>query len=487
MATVLSTDLCGIGKAVRRSITINVLTDDDLLEIFHFCRWNHELEQKPADTDVVWKWHILVHVCRRWRHVTFASPLRLNLRIPCTQGTPVRKSIDIWPTLPIVIGYQSHAGPDGLAPTDEDNVIAALEHTSRVCELRLDVTGPQLGRIATVMQQPFPALTHLLLRSKDRNVPVLPGQFFGRSAPCLQQFELDGIPFPTLPILLPSASDLVTLTLSKIPQIGYISPEAMAACLATLTRLSELSIGFRWPNSRPDQIRLPPTTRTVLPALTDFEFRGVCEYLDGFAARIDAPRLESINIAYLNQLVDFEVPQFSRIIDHSAALKPPMQCWLLFDHDHILFWAVPSETPESDDPQSYFNFDVSILCEGMDWQVSHLTMVLSQISAVSSHAVALTIYSDLSPLILQPEDEDINDIDWFQFLSLFSSVQTLSVAMSFSRLVSRTLEVIADRMMATEVLPALDTLTLQGQSVSSVDKFIAARRDSGHPVTIINK
>ena len=420
----------------------------------------------------------------------FASPLRLNLRIPCTQGTPVRKSLDIWPTFPIVIVYPRFRNGrfHDLESTDEDNVIAALEHNSRVCELRLEVTGAQLGRIATVMQQPFPALTYLVLRSKDRNVQVLPGQFFGRSVPCLRQIELHGIPFPALPMLLLSASDLTALTLHGIPQTGYISPEAMVASLATLTRLSDLSIGFRSPKSRPDEIRLPPTTRTVLPALTHFEFRGVCEYLDDLAARIDAPRLDAIRIAYLNQLVDFEVPQVSRIIDHSEVLKPPMDCSLLFEDDHVFFWAVPSETPKSDDPQSYILINVSILCEGKDWQIAHLTMVLSQISIVSSNVVNLAIDADadLSPLIPQPEDEDIDDIDWLQFLSLFSSVQRLGVATTFSGHISRALEVIADRMMATEVLPALDTLTLQGQSVSSVDKFITARRDSGRPVTVVD-
>ena len=41
-------------------------------------------------------------------------------------------------------------------------------------------------------------------------------------------------------------------------------------------------------------------------------------------------------------------------------------------------------------------------------------------------------------------------------------------------------------MIATEVLPALDVLYLKGEPVSSVDKFIAFRRDSGRPVIFIN-
>src|ERR1700761_6428917 len=122
------------------------------------------------------------------------------------------------------------------------------------------------------MQEPFPALTHL--RSEDRNVLVFPDQFLGRSAPRLQELSLNGIPFPALPILLSSAGDLVTLSLFNVPQTGYISPEVLVTDLATLTRLRDLSIGFRSPNSHPERVCLPPTARTVLRALTSFEFYG---------------------------------------------------------------------------------------------------------------------------------------------------------------------------------------------------------------------
>ena len=462
-----------------------MLPEDVLLEIFDICRRNHDC--KPGwNSNVGWKWHILVHVCRRWRHITFSSPLRLDLRIFCTYGTPVRKHLNIWPTFPIVIGYDGdrYGRLHSLSPTDEDNVIAALEQTSRVCEVRLDVTGPQLGGIATVMQEPFLALTHLILQSGDRNAPVLPGQFLGRSAPCLQELSLHGIPFPTLAMLLPSTSDLITLTLSNIPHTGYISPETMVAGLATLTRLRQLSIGFRSPNSRPDQIRLPPTARTVFPTLTSLSFHGVREYLEGFAARIDAPQLHSITIRFLNQLVDFDVPQLSRIIDHSEALKHHMGCYVTFTRRRIHFKAFPSDIDKSDVPRPPFDITFCIVCEGIDWQVSHLTQALIQLSAIPSNMVHFTIESDFNPN--RPIPEDMDDIEWQQLLSLFSSVRTLFVSDQFARHISRALEVIADRMMTTEVLPALDLLYLEGQSVSSVDKFIAARSDSGRPVTIVN-
>ncbi len=144
---------------------------------------------------------------------------------------------------------------------------------------------------------------------------VLPSGFLGRSAPCLQELSLDIIPFPASPTLLLSARDLVKLHLHNISKTGYISPEAMVAGLAALPRLRSLHIRFRSPASRPDRIcPPPPITRTVVPALTSFEFHGVCDYLEDLVAGIDCPRLNSINLSYLGSVVDFQVSQLSKFV-----------------------------------------------------------------------------------------------------------------------------------------------------------------------------
>ena len=77
-----------------------MLPDDVLIEVFDFYR--EEYEDENLDI-LVWGWIILVHICRSWRQVVFASPIHLDLKILCTSGTPVRKNIGIWPALPIVI------------------------------------------------------------------------------------------------------------------------------------------------------------------------------------------------------------------------------------------------------------------------------------------------------------------------------------------------------------------------------------------------
>jgi hypothetical protein len=98
-------------------------------------------------------WHTLVHVCRKWRKVVFGSPRRLDLRLHCKAGTPVRKMLDVWPLFPIIVkGY--HHKKWGV-----DNFIATLEHNDRICQIVLFGTpSSQLIKALAAMHQPFPVL-----------------------------------------------------------------------------------------------------------------------------------------------------------------------------------------------------------------------------------------------------------------------------------------------------------------------------------------
>ena len=220
-------------------MTIQTLPEDVLLEIFA-CYVDY--------SEGFCDWHALIRVCRRWRNVVFASPRRLDLSILFTSTKTVRDMQDIWPELPILIGYNNPSMVESV-----DNVIAALELKDRASRIYLwDASSSVLERFIAVMQFPFPVLRDLFLHSFDGMAPVISESFLGGSAPRLRQLEFDGIPFPALPKLLLSAANLDRLDLQNIPHSGYISPEAMATCLSTLTRLQELILSFRSPQSRPD-------------------------------------------------------------------------------------------------------------------------------------------------------------------------------------------------------------------------------------------
>jgi hypothetical protein len=282
-------------------VTIDMLPDVVLLEIFNFYVGENRINR--VDEEQIEAWHTLVHVCRKWRIVVYGSPHRLGLRLRCSTSTPVRETLDVWPLLPIVI----------IGEEDEkwgmDNIIAAVEHKDRICELKLWVVPiSQMEKVLVAMQQPFPELTTLWLEPKVETAPVVvPTSFLGGSAPRLRNLSLDYISFPGLPKLLLSAIHLVHLELRNIPRSGYISPEVMVTIISVLTRLEKLDIGFASPRSCPDQKSRRPPTHTLLPVLTKLWFKGASEYLEDFVAQINAPLLDNLTILFFDQLT-FNAP-----------------------------------------------------------------------------------------------------------------------------------------------------------------------------------
>jgi hypothetical protein len=106
------------------------------LSPFNFCAEGSPLYAKT----IIETWQSLVHVCRRWRTIIFASPRRLNLRLFCTPKTP-RDALDFWPPLPLVI-----SGHD-CRTKGVDNIVALLEHSDRVCQIKfLDISSSPFRR-----------------------------------------------------------------------------------------------------------------------------------------------------------------------------------------------------------------------------------------------------------------------------------------------------------------------------------------------------
>ena len=310
-------------------MTIGTLPDDALLEIFSFYV---EVDDEDGRVNCLEDWQTLVHVCQRWRSVVFASPRRLNLRLICTSGQRVREMLQIWPPLPIVIqDWRLWSFPLRVVE-NVDNIVAVFQHRDRVYEIDLDpLPLSVLEKITPMMQESFPTLKLLALRSEEESPTVLPDSFLGGFAPRLRELVLDGIPFPGLPKLLLSTNNLVELRLENIPHSGYVSPEAMATSLSSLTNLRTFSLDFSSSQSRPDNLSpsLASLTRVDLPSLLEFRFHGAQDYLEDFLARINTPLLCKSEISFLFEQPFIGLTQLSQFIGRMPKFGPLHQDFIM--------------------------------------------------------------------------------------------------------------------------------------------------------------
>ena len=455
-----------------------MLPDLALLEIFHFYMNDEEKERVEA-------WRPLVHVCRKWRQVVFESPRRLDLWLYCGAGTPVKEKLDIWPHLPIAIWGYGVVRMRGV-----DNIIAALGHSDRICQLGLEnISSSRFEKVLALMQQPFPELTYLKLWSHDKEVPVIPTSFLGGSAPRLRTFDLEGIPFPGLPKLLLSATQLVRLELYGIPHSGYIAPDAMVAALSVLTRLETLVIKFIFPydsplgvNSTDWKSRRPPLpTRNLLPVLTKLDFVGVDKYLEDLVSRIDVPELNNLEITVFHQLI-FDTLQLTHFISRTPKFKPYDEASIIFSN-----WDVSVTLPRIFDRTK--DITLSLGVEGLstrsDWEVSSLVQVCrSFFPQTFIPAVEHLDILDDTCLELRCLDY-IESSQWLDLFRPFTAVKYLYITRYIAPHIARALrELVGERV--TEVFPALQNLLLDDTEPvrETIEPFIAARQLAGRPVAV---
>ena len=415
------------------------------------------------------EWQSLVHVCQRWRSIVFGSPRRLNLRLGCTPKTPVRDLLDIWPALPLFVWGDTNHPSESV-----DNIAAVLERRDRVRHIYLP--SPYLVKFSATMQVPFPELTVLELRSNGEWMPILPDSFLGGSAPHLQSLMLNGIPFPALPKLLLSATHLTFLRLYGIPHSGYFPPQAMAAALSSLTSLEFLLLRFQ-SSSLPDWTSRcrPPPTRSVLPFLTHFYFKGVSEYLDDIVAGIDTPRLNHLSVSILNQ-IEFDTPQLIQLIGRTPAFEAFKRARLFFENDQARI-ELFSQTPGSG------VLNVDILCSVTGWFIS-LGVCTSclPLSMLEDLYISESRYSHLH----QPDNAE-NSL-WLDLLHPFTSVMNLYLSRRVAPRISLALqELVGAR--TVEVLPTLQNIFLEefpppGHVQEGIGQFVATRQGAGHPISV---
>ena len=133
-------------------------------------------------------------MCRRWRNVVFGSPRRLNLLLYCTNKTPIKDRLDVWPDFPLVVSESF---------SNIDNIIAAIGQSNRVRQVEFVPFGFVIKIRRSLGTDAFDisgvdrsaALPYMMTHH-----PAIPDMFLGGSAPRLQIFWLESVSFPGLPL-----------------------------------------------------------------------------------------------------------------------------------------------------------------------------------------------------------------------------------------------------------------------------------------------
>lgn len=153
----------------------------------------------------------------------------------------------------------------------------------------------------------------------------------------------------------------------------------MVTCLVSLTRLARLSISFFHYTSPSGRLDLDPATwtRTILPALTYIDLDCSIRYMENIVARIDCPRLNSLNLYPSDSYnyIKLQVSQIYELINRSE--DPLLTCFdwvdVDFSSDHIGLRA------SHKNPHNAIFLSLS----GENWKLSHLLQVFSQFSLCS--------------------------------------------------------------------------------------------------------
>ncbi len=423
-------------------------------------------------------WHKLARICRKWRSIALGSPHRLNLRILCLERIPVRKKLDFWPPFPIVlmVNYYQKWG--------EDNILATLEHHNRVCQIVIrNISSSRWENALPLMQKPFPILTDLELEFLDeRTASIIPDSFLGGSAPRLRNFQLKSIPFLGLPKLLLSVTDLVHLKLDQIPDSEYISADAIATCLSTLTRLKSLGLSFQSP--RPihewERRHTSSSARTLLPSLTYFKFKGVSEYLEDIVDRIDAPLLDGLTISFFRQPI-FDTTRLAQFIGRLPRLKTFNEAMISLGgwHASIRVSSLSEAFLSLEDCPRWPDFQLSPL-------VQLCTSTFPQALIPMVEELIIVGYNFSSP----PGQDGVEPSLWRELLQPFTGVKDLYLYPEITpriALVLQELQVVGESVM--ELLPALQNIFIKmlpssGLVPEGIEQFVASRQLAGHNISV---
>ena len=476
------------------TVSIHILDDDSLLNVFCLCRPFILGEDEDDDAYLLggksgwirgrW-WYGLTHVCRRWRNVILGSAFYLGVSLISTKGTPVAEMVAHSPPLPLSIDYSLKY--DDITAEDEERAILALKQRNRIRRVRLDMPVTSLRKLVAAMNGEYPILEYLIIvpRIKDINTTLIYPETF--QAPHLRHLTLSGFvlpigsPFPT------TAVRLVTLYLIMTHSSTYFYPNTLVRWLSFMPQLETLVIVFSLPLFNRDlemQLTHTPVMAPVaLPNLHRFKFRGFITYLEALVHQIITPHLEKLQIDYFFNQFTFSVPHLLEFMDtienpgfDSAIFK--------FSNGRVDVKAYSRGEAGKKDTLS-----IAVDCWHLDWQVSSMAQISNSLSPMLSAVEHLTLEHDVHNWSSE-EHNEVDRAEWRKLLNSFGNVKALHIGNGLIKELSLCLQ-LDNRALPFGLLPELRELTYcaKGNTGDSdtFSSFIDYRRNSGRPISLIRR
>jgi hypothetical protein len=243
---------------------------------------------------------------------------------------------------------------------------------------------------------------------------------------------------------------------------------------------------FQSPRFHPELERRRPSssTRTLLPFLTFFNFRGVSEYLEDIVDAIDTPLLDWLIICFFRQEI-FDTPRLAQFIDRLPKLKTCNEARI----DLIGWYASVEVLSRSETTTKVsLSFRAEVAFGRPHFRMLHLVQLCT-----SSFPQALILM--MEGLIIigsdfygRPGQDGIDPILWRELLQPFTTVKDLYLCPEIAPRLALVLQDLVGESV-TELLPALQNIFLRelpplGFVPEGIEQFVAARQLAGHPISV---
>ena len=225
----------------------------------------------------------------------------------------------------------------------------------------------------------------------------------------------------------------------------------------------------------------PITTQVTLPNLRRFTFWGNSGYLETLLPHMTTPVLQVLDVNFFNQLsFSRAVPRLLQFINTTDHLRFSRAA-LLFYHEGVFM--VLDNPPAGTGPVRWTSFHIP--CRHLDWQVSSIAQILSNLFPVLSSVADLIL--DYREHALSSElHNEVDPTLWREFLGSCRNLQTLRVHKCLVGDVSRSLQLDGEQLLE---LPELRELVCPTESVEdkSFASFIHNREVAGQSVKLIGE